>query len=143
MSMQDRIQELALDAMEPLVGKKVVGLISSPDGFTGLRFAGGQVLWIEQDTEGNVPGFPRVEHMDDLKPVTTDPPAWMPGDIVGALRQVDSMGGCSLAQLARVLRQPKNIVEITIKMACWRKQATMSPTGRSIRLTDAGRVAIS
>jgi hypothetical protein len=206
--MMDRVQELALDTMAPLVGARVTGLLQSNGGFTGLKFDDGRVLWIEQDTEGNGPGHPRVEKMADQKFAEPPPfpaeligcegdcgfiragagyqckegdgcgryvhpgdrgfaeldayhkhmtaplaepkhigplptPRPHPGDTLAMLRYVEKQGGCSLRLLGLFFAQPQAVMRMNVVMAVRRGQATMSPTGRSIRVTDAGREAIA
>ena len=63
---QDQEHDAALEALQPLVGKRVAGVVRTDDDegigcFAGLEFEDGTVVWFNQDTEGNGPGWPDVQ----------------------------------------------------------------------------------
>ena len=54
-------QAACLKAMQPLVGKRIRGLVRDDrEGFFGFELEDDTKVWVLCDPEGNGPGFPEV-----------------------------------------------------------------------------------
>ena len=57
---EEAYQTACLDALKPLLGKRVRLLIKDAEGNFGLEMDDGTEVWIMCDPEGNGPGFAEV-----------------------------------------------------------------------------------